>query len=74
MALWRLKRPNSIKHHSDFSATAMLAGVVAGVTALISVMALMRWFKTHEARGFDPFAIYCALAGAGSLAWLLLGK
>jgi hypothetical protein len=23
-------------------------------------------------RAFDPFAIYCALAGAGSLAWLLL--
>jgi hypothetical protein len=34
----------------------------------------MRWFKTHEVRGFDPFALYCALAGAGSLAWLVLAK
>jgi len=32
----------------------------------------MRWFKTHEVRGFTPFAIYCWIAGAGSLAWLLL--
>lgn len=69
-----LEAPKLIRHPSEFSSTAILAGVVAGVTALISVIALMRWFKTHEARGFDPFAIYCALAGAGSLAWLLLVK
>ncbi len=69
-----LEAPKLIKHHSDFSATAVLAGVVAGVTALASVWALMRWFKTHEVRGFDPFALYCALGGAGSLAWLLLGR
>jgi undecaprenyl-diphosphatase len=67
-----LEAPKLIKHHSDFSATAILAGVVAGATALVSVFALMRWFETHEVRGFDPFAVYCALAGAGSLAWLLI--
>jgi hypothetical protein len=33
----------------------------------------MRWFRGHEARAFDPFAIYCAIAGAGALAWLTLG-
>lgn len=66
-----LEAPKLVKHHSDFSATAILAGVVAGVTALVSVWLLMRWFKTHEVKGFDPFAIYCALAGAGSLIWLL---
>lgn len=69
-----LEAPKLIKHHSDFSTTAVLAGVVAGVTALASVWALMRWFKTHEVRGFDPFALYCALAGAASFAWLMLGK
>lgn len=69
-----LEAPKLIKHHSDFSTTAVLAGVVAGVTALASVWALMRWFKTHEVRGFDPFALYCALAGAGSFAWLVLGR
>ena len=68
-----LEAPKLLKHHSDFSATAGLAGVVAGVTALASVWALMRWFKSHEARGFDPFALYCVLAGAGAFAWLMLG-
>ena len=69
-----LEAPKLVKRHSDFSATAGIAGVVAGITALASVWALMRWFKTHEVRGFDPFALYCALAGAASFAWLLLGK
>ncbi|MGH7025409.1 MAG: undecaprenyl-diphosphate phosphatase [Caulobacteraceae bacterium] len=69
-----LEAPKLIKHHSNFSTTAILAGVVAGLTALASVWALMRWFKAHEVRGFDPFALYCALAGAGSLAWLLMGR
>jgi undecaprenyl-diphosphatase len=69
-----LEAPKLIRHHSTFSATAILAGVVAGVTALSSVIALMRWFKTHEVKGFDPFAIYCVLAGAGALAWLLIAR
>ena len=61
-----------IHHHDEFGSTAILAGVVAGVTALISVAALMRWFKVKEVKGFDPFAFYCWIAGAGSLAWLLI--
>jgi undecaprenyl-diphosphatase len=69
-----LEAPKLVKHHSTFGATAVLAGVVAGVTALVSVWALMRWFKAHEVRGFDPFALYCALAGAGAFAWLVLGR
>ncbi len=69
-----LEAPKLIRHHSDFSTTALLAGAVAGITALASVWALMRWFKSHEVRGFDPFALYCALAGAGALAWLTLGR
>jgi undecaprenyl-diphosphatase len=69
-----LEAPKLLKHPSNFSTTAVLAGVVAGVTALVSVWALMRWFKTHEVRGFDPFALYCALAGAGAFAWLMLGR
>ncbi|HXV00433.1 MAG TPA: undecaprenyl-diphosphate phosphatase [Caulobacteraceae bacterium] len=67
-----LEAPKLIRHHSAFGATAILAGVVAGVTALVSVIVLMRWFKTHEVKGFDPFAAYCVLAGAASLAWLLI--
>ncbi|HEX3919805.1 MAG TPA: undecaprenyl-diphosphate phosphatase [Caulobacteraceae bacterium] len=64
--------PKLLKIHDAFSGTAILAGVVAGVVAFISVALLMRWFRQPEVKGFDPFAIYCGLAGAGSLAWLLL--
>ena len=56
----------------SFSSVALLAGAVAGVVAFASVALLMRWFKAHEVRGFDPFAIYCWIAGAGSIAWLML--
>lgn len=68
-----LEAPKLLRHHDSFSSTAVLAGVVAGCTAFVSVWILMRWFKTHEVKGFDPFAIYCALAGAGALAWLSFG-
>jgi undecaprenyl-diphosphatase len=67
-----LETPKILKAHDHFSAVALLAGAVAGVVALISTALLDRWFRQTEVRGFDPFAIYCALAGAGSLAWLLL--
>jgi undecaprenyl-diphosphatase len=67
-----LEAPKLLKHHDAFSGVAILAGVVAGITAFISVALLMRWFRQPEVRGFDPFALYCAIAGAGSLAWLLL--
>jgi undecaprenyl-diphosphatase len=43
---------------------SLAAGGVAGVTAFLSLWALMRWFKTHEVKGFDPFAYYCMAFGA----------
>jgi undecaprenyl-diphosphatase len=67
-----LEAPKLLHHGGGFSGVAILAGAVAGVTAFASVAVLMRWFKSHEVRGFDPFAFYCWLAGAGSIAWLLL--
>ena len=42
---------------------SLVAGGVAGVTAFVSLWALMRWFKSHEVRGFDPFAYYCMAFG-----------
>jgi undecaprenyl-diphosphatase len=58
--------------HGVFSEIAIASGAAAGVVAFLSTAVLMRWFKAHEeSGGFDPFAIYCALAGAGSLAWLM---
>ena len=59
--------------HTGLGHVAILAGVVAGVMAFISVWALMRWFRAHEEEGgFTPFAVYCVVAGAGSLAWMLM--
>ena len=49
------------------SALALVAGVVAGVTAYLSIAFLMHYFRRHD---FDdalvPFAIYCWAAGAGA--------
>jgi undecaprenyl-diphosphatase len=67
-----LETPKLLQHHDKFTGVAFVAGGVAGVVAFISVALLMRWFRQPEVKGFDPFALYCALAGAGSLAWLLL--
>ncbi|HZL00687.1 MAG TPA: undecaprenyl-diphosphate phosphatase [Caulobacteraceae bacterium] len=68
-----LEGPKLLHHGAGaFGPLALLAGVVAGVTALISVILLMRWFRAHEARGFDPFALYCAVAGLGALIALQL--
>jgi undecaprenyl-diphosphatase len=48
----------------------VLAGSVASfVCAYLAVRFLTSYFQT---RTLTPFAIYCALAGAGSLAWLTL--
>jgi undecaprenyl-diphosphatase len=48
----------------------VLAGSIASfVCAYLAVRFLTRYFQT---RTLTPFAIYCALAGAGSLAWLTL--
>lgn len=52
------------------STTVAIAGVVAGITAYLSVAALMRYFKKQEIEALSPFAWYCW--GAGALALLLL--
>jgi undecaprenyl-diphosphatase len=67
-----LETPKLLHAHDKFSGVAILSGVIAGVVAFLSTVVLMRWFRMAEVRAFDPFALYCALAGAGSMAWLLL--
>jgi undecaprenyl-diphosphatase len=48
----------------------VLVGSVASfISAYVAVRFLTRWFHT---RTLTPFAIYCAVAGAGSLLWLSL--
>jgi undecaprenyl-diphosphatase len=52
--------------------TSLIAAAVAGLTALLSTAFLMRYFRGHDRAALTPFAIYCVLAGGGSLAALLL--
>jgi undecaprenyl-diphosphatase len=48
----------------------VLAGSIASfASAYVAVRYLTRYFRT---RTLTPFAVYCVLAGAGSLAWLTL--
>jgi undecaprenyl-diphosphatase len=54
------------------AANALIAAVVAGVTAYASTVFLMRYFRGHDNWALNPFAYYCFVAGAGSLAVLLL--
>lgn len=63
--------PKLLKHHQPggMLQMALIAGVVAGVAAYLSVWALMRWFKRHDFKAFDPFAFYCL--GAGALALVI---
>jgi undecaprenyl-diphosphatase len=49
-----------------------VGGVAAAVTAFASIAFLMRYFRRHEFEALNPFAYYCWLAGAGSIAVLLL--
>jgi undecaprenyl-diphosphatase len=55
------------------SGVVIAAGVVAGVTAYLSTVFLMRYFRRRD---FDnalvPFAIYCWVAGAAATAFFVL--
>ncbi len=49
---------------------AMIAAVVAGITAFISTWFLMRYFRNHEKWALNPFAYYCLAAGVAALFYL----
>jgi undecaprenyl-diphosphatase len=38
----------------------------------VSLVLLMRWFRSHEFNALKPFAYYCAIAGLASLALMLV--
>ena len=42
---------------------AILAAVVAGLTAFSSTAFLMRYFRSHEQWAMSPFSLYCVLFG-----------
>jgi undecaprenyl-diphosphatase len=49
---------------------SLVAGVIAGITAYLSIAFLMRYFRKHDFDALDPFAWYCAVAGVASLVLL----
>lgn len=49
---------------------AILAGIVAGIVAYLSIVFLMRYFKKHDFEALDPFAWYCWAAGVIALGLL----
>ena len=67
-----LEAPKLMHHGSSLGIAALISGVVAGVVAYASLVALMRWFHGHEFNALKPFAYYCAAAGLASLALMLV--
>jgi undecaprenyl-diphosphatase len=53
-------------------ADAVLAAIVAGVTAFASTAFLMHYFRDRDRWALNPFAYYCILVGLGSLVALLV--
>jgi undecaprenyl-diphosphatase len=51
---------------------AVIAAVIAGITAWIATALLMRWFRSNDDWALTPFAIYCLIFGAGSAAYLVM--
>ena len=54
------------------AANALLAAIIAGAAAFASTAFLMRYFRRHDDWALDPFAYYCFVVGAGSLALLVV--
>jgi undecaprenyl-diphosphatase len=53
---------------SEYLTDSLVGGVVAGIFAFISVALLTRYFRVTELKVMRPFAIYCLLFGAVSIA------
>jgi undecaprenyl-diphosphatase len=61
------KSPELLKpENSGILGPALAGSLIAGIAAYFSVKFLTKYFET---RSLTPFAIYCAVAGAGSLIW-----
>jgi undecaprenyl-diphosphatase len=69
-----LEVPKLLREHvpTGVLEISLVAAVVAGITALLSTMFLMRYFRQHDSWALNPFAYYCLAAGVISLAVLFL--
>ena len=66
-----LEVPKLLREGAHINGIAWVAGLVAGVTAFLSVAFLMRYFRRRDFEALDPFAYYCWAAGAVSLGLVL---
>jgi undecaprenyl-diphosphatase len=66
-----LEVPKLLREGAHINGIAWLAGLVAAVTAFLSVAFLMRYFRRHDFEALDPFAYYCWAVGAISLGLIL---
>lgn len=63
-----LKVPDLAANGAVDLVPALLGACAAALTAFLSVRFLVRYFETETLK---PFALYCVLAGAASLVWLV---
>jgi undecaprenyl-diphosphatase len=52
---------------------ALIAAIVAGITAFVSTAFLMRYFRDNDQWALKPFAAYCAIFGLFSIVMLSFG-
>jgi undecaprenyl-diphosphatase len=65
-----LKLPELFGHQGDgVRGQALVGALCSAVTAYLAVRFLMRFFETNK---LTPFAVYCALAGAAALLYIVL--
>jgi len=64
--------PALLKEGATLGGAALVSGVVAGIVAYLSIVFLMRYFGRHEFEALNPFAYYCWVAGAASIALIAL--
>ena len=65
-----LKLPELFGHQGNgVRGQALVGALCSAVTAYLAVRFLMRFFETNK---LTPFAVYCVLAGAGALLYLVL--
>jgi undecaprenyl-diphosphatase len=67
-----LDAPKLLKPGSTLGGASVISGVTAGVIAYVSLVILMRYFKTHDFNALKPFSYYCAGAGLVSLGWMAI--
>ena len=64
--------PALLRQGATLGGAALVSGVVAGIVAYLSIVFLMRYFGRHEFEALNPFAYYCWVAGAASIALIAL--